>query len=77
VAMLIDMPLCSVEKKLSQMILDGTLNGILDQGKGHLIVYESGINDYTQEKGLELISNTDKIVSSLFVRSQVLRNMMT
>lgn len=58
------------------MILDGTLNGILDQGKGYLIVYEERVKDTTQEKGLELISNIDNIVSSLFNRSKVLCTMM-
>jgi len=76
VALLIEMPIHSVEKKLSQMILDGTLNGILDQGKGYLIVYEERVKDTTQEKGLELISNIDNIVSSLFNRSKVLCTMM-
>jgi len=76
IAELIEMPLPIVEKKLSQMILDGKFNGILDQGKGQLIVYEDSEKDMAMEKGLEVIANMDKVVSSLFVRSRALRTMM-
>jgi len=76
VASLIDMPLPVVEKKLSQMILDGKFHGILDQGKGQLIVYEDADQDQAMEKGLKVIENMDKVVTSLFGRSQALRSMM-
>jgi len=76
VAKLIEMPVATVEKKLSQMILDGKFHGILDQGKGQLIVYEEKESDKAMEKGLEVIANMDKVVSSLFVRSRALRTMM-
>jgi 26S proteasome regulatory subunit N6 len=76
VAQLIEMPLLTVERKLSQMILDGKFQGILDQGKGQLIVYEEGEGDKTMEKGLDVIGNMDQVVTSLFTRSQALRTMM-
>lgn len=76
VAKFIEMALPVVEKKLSQMILDGTLNGILDQGKGQLIVYENGEKDLAMEKGLQVIENMDSVVSSLFKRSHALRSFM-
>jgi 26S proteasome regulatory subunit N6 len=76
VATLIDLPLPVVEKKLSQMILDQKFLGILDQGKGHLIVYEEGEKDATMEKSLQVITNMDSIVSTLFERSKALRTMM-
>jgi 26S proteasome regulatory subunit N6 len=76
VAKLIEMPLPVVEKKLSQMILDGTLNGILDQGKGQLIVYDDTESDLAMEKGLQVIENMDNVVSSLFKRSHALRSSM-
>ncbi len=77
VADLIEMPLETVEKKLSQMILDKKMNGILDQGKGQLIVYEDSEKDMAMEKGLEVIANMDQVVSSLFVRSRALRTMVS
>jgi 26S proteasome regulatory subunit N6 len=76
IAALMEMPLSVVEKKLSQMILDGKFQGILDQGKGQLIVYEEGEKDAAMELGLEVISNTNEIVSTLFERSKALRTMM-
>jgi 26S proteasome regulatory subunit N6 len=76
IAMLIEMPVSLVERKLSQMILDGKFQGILDQGKGHLIVYEESEKDKAMEMGLEVIGNMDAVVTSLFERSKALRTMM-
>jgi 26S proteasome regulatory subunit N6 len=73
---LMEMPLLTVEKKLSQMILDGKFHGILDQGKGQLIVYEESHKDEAMEKGLNVIANMDNVVTSLFERSRALRTMM-
>lgn len=73
---LIDLPVSTVEKKLSQMILDGKLKGILDQGAGQLIVYEPSEADRALEKSLEVISNMDTAVTSLFERSNALRTMI-
>lgn len=77
VAALIEMPQPTVEKKLSQMILDGKFQGILDQGKGQLIVYEEGGKDAVIEKGLQVISNMDNVVSYLFDRAGALTVMMS
>jgi 26S proteasome regulatory subunit N6 len=52
------------------------LNGILDQGKGQLIVYEELEKDQAMEKGLQVIANMDNVVTSLFERSRALRTMM-
>lgn len=76
VSNLMEMPSEDIERKLSQMILDGKLQGILDQGKGHLIVYEETEKDRAMEKGLEIIANMDQVVTTLFSRSKSLRTMM-
>lgn len=76
VAELMDMPIGDVERKLSQMILDGSFAGILDQGAGQLIVYEESEKDAAMEKGLQVLANMDAVVTSLFERSKALRTMM-
>lgn len=76
IAKLIDMSVPVVERKLSQMILDGKFQGILDQGKGQLVVYEDAEKDHAMDKGLDVIHNMDNVVTSLFERSKALRTMM-
>ena len=65
IASLMDLPLAQVERKLSQMILDGKFQGILDQGKGQLIIYEEGEKDKAMEKGLQVLENMDEVVTTL------------
>ena len=77
IAGLMEMTVSLVEKKLSQMILDRRLNGILDQGKGQLIVYEDNEKDLAMEKGLEVIANMDNVISSLFAKSRKLRTIVS
>ncbi|CAB9509981.1 ATPase regulatory subunit 11 [Seminavis robusta] len=76
ISKLIEISVPLVERKLSQMILDGKFQGILDQGKGQLVVYEESEKDSAMEKGLEVIANMDAVVTSLFERSKALRTMM-
>ena len=76
IATLMELPLPLVEKKLSQMILDGKFQGILDQGKGQLIVYEESEKDRAMEKGLQVLENMDEVVTTLFERSKALRTLM-
>jgi 26S proteasome regulatory subunit N6 len=80
IASLMKMPLEDIEKKLSQMILDHKLSGIINQGDGQLILYETDTNVHdgaaVMEKGLTIIQNMDSVVTSLFTKSQALRTMM-
>lgn len=59
-----------VERKLSQMILDGSFSGILDQGKGHLIVFEATAGDPTFTTGNEIITNAGLVVEALAGRAK-------
>jgi len=70
VAQLINLPLIKVERKLSQMILDKKLKGILDQGNGTLIVYDDAENDKTYSHAVEVVQNMELVVASLFKRAQ-------
>jgi 26S proteasome regulatory subunit N6 len=76
ISRLMDLPLPTVEKKLSQMILDGKFQGILDQGKGQLIIYEESEKDKAMEKGLQVLESMDQVVTTLFERSKALRTLM-
>ena len=58
--------------KLSQMILDHKFFGILDQGRGHLIIYESAQEDSNLAKGVEIIGNMESVVEALFGRTKAL-----
>jgi len=56
----------SVERKLSQMILDKKFHGILDQGEGILIVFEEAEIDETYELVLDNITSMGKVVDTLY-----------
>ncbi|CAI8005775.1 26S proteasome non-ATPase regulatory subunit 11 [Geodia barretti] len=72
VAREIKLPQDEVERKLSRLILDKSLNGILDQGQGVLIVYENSGSDQTYSTGLEVISRMGKVVDSLYSQTKQL-----
>ena len=54
-----------VLNKLRQMILDKKINGILDQGKGSLIIYENDETNPYLDKSLETFKNLEKVVEAL------------
>jgi len=69
IAGLIDLPVDFVEKKLAQMILDRKFVGILDQGAGHIIIFDEPKKDALLPAALKTISSIGKVVDSLFVKS--------
>ncbi|CAN8068143.1 unnamed protein product [Agarophyton chilense] len=73
VAKLINLDLNDVESKLSQMILDKKLNGILDQGAGCLVVYDDLPISKTYQCSLDTMANMDNVVNSLFDKASTLR----
>ena len=54
-----------VLNKLRQMILDKKINGILDQGKGSLIIYDVDNTNPYLEKSIETFKDLEKIVEAL------------
>ncbi|KAJ9109306.1 hypothetical protein QFC21_000635 [Naganishia friedmannii] len=65
IAQEVGQPLNSVESKLSQMILDGIFQGVLDQEKGRLIVYDEPEKDSTYATALDTIKQISEVVNGL------------
>lgn len=61
-----------LDQKISEMILDGKMNGTLDQGKGHLILFESKENDPIYKHSGQVLDNMEKVLDALFERSKKL-----
>ncbi|KAF9523122.1 PCI domain-containing protein [Crepidotus variabilis] len=59
----------AVESKLSQMILDKILYGVLDQGRGCLIVYDQPEVDNTYGAAIKTLEQVGKVVESLYAKS--------
>ncbi|KAF9789771.1 PCI domain-containing protein [Thelephora terrestris] len=59
----------SVEAKLSQMILDKVFHGVLDQGRGCLIVYDDPESDNTYGAAIETLEQIGKVVDSLYAKT--------
>jgi len=72
VAKLIKLPLPDVERKLSQMILDQKLKGILDQGAGVLVIFDDKPADKTYENTLEIIQRMGGVVDALYNKAKLL-----
>lgn len=68
IAHLIKLPRDTVERKMSQMILDKKLSGILDQGLGALILFDAKPTDLVYKNSLLIIQNVGKVVDNLYVR---------
>ncbi|KAF8744410.1 PCI protein, partial [Rhizoctonia solani] len=59
----------TVEKKLSQMILDKVFYGVLDQGNGWLVVFDEPVVDETYDAAIQTIEQVGKVVQSLYAKS--------
>lgn len=70
VAKLINLPLSQIEGKLSEMILDGKFNGILDQGAGDLIIYERAPQDETYDSALATMKELGHVVDRLYEKAK-------
>ncbi|KIO22311.1 hypothetical protein M407DRAFT_15709 [Tulasnella calospora MUT 4182] len=58
-----------VEAKLSQMILDKILLGVLDQGRGCLIIFDPQEKDALYGDAIKTIEQVGKVVDSLYAKT--------
>ncbi|KIJ09851.1 hypothetical protein PAXINDRAFT_102153 [Paxillus involutus ATCC 200175] len=58
-----------VEAKLSQMILDEVFHGVLDQGRGCLLVYDQPEVDNTYGAAIDTLGQVGKVVDSLYAKT--------
>ncbi|PVU97604.1 hypothetical protein BB561_000463 [Smittium simulii] len=72
IASQINLPISVVEFKLSQMILDKKLNGILDHGNGCLIIFQETGSDNLYDHSLSIVKNMNNVVDSLYTKAFLL-----
>lgn len=70
IASVIKLPEAGVVQKLSMMILDRKFSGILDQGQGHLLVFDAPPMDDTYGHSIKVLKRMDKVVGSLLVQAE-------
>ena len=66
IARLVGLDQHQIEKKLSQMILDKVIVGVLDQGAGCLIVYDEAERDQGYDAALEALEKLSNVVDVLY-----------
>ncbi|CAL1705801.1 unnamed protein product [Somion occarium] len=59
----------AVELKLSQMILDKVFHGVLDQGRGCLLVFDKPQEDNTYGAAIQTLEQVGKVVDSLYAKT--------
>ncbi|KAI9019053.1 PCI domain-containing protein [Hyaloraphidium curvatum] len=72
IAELVKLPAAQVEAKLSKMILDKALNGILDQGAGCLVIFDDIPSDKMYEASIDTVKSMGNVVSSLYEKSSMM-----
>jgi len=58
-----------VEAKLSQMILDKTFHGVLDQGRGFLLVFDEPEESGMYGAAIEMVEQIGNVVGSLYAKT--------
>nr|VWP02088.1 JmjC domain-containing protein [Ganoderma boninense] len=59
----------AVELKLSQMILDKVFHGVLDQGRGCLLIFDEPEADRTYGAAIDTLEQVGKVVDSLYAKT--------
>ncbi|TKA69207.1 hypothetical protein B0A49_06063 [Cryomyces minteri] len=66
IAKMVGLDTQQVERKLSQMILDKVIIGVLDQGAGCLIIFDEAERDQGYDAALETIEKLNNVVDVLY-----------
>ncbi|TAQ90143.1 hypothetical protein B7494_g1560 [Chlorociboria aeruginascens] len=66
IAKMVGLDMQQVERKLSQMILDKVIIGVLDQGAGCLIIYDETERDEGYDAALDTIEKLSSVVDVLY-----------
>lgn len=72
VAKVVDQGIQQVETKLSQMILDKVLDGVLDQGRGCLLLFDQADDDEGYADAIKMIDEVGKVVESLYGKAMTI-----
>lgn len=67
VAKIVGLDTQQVERKLSQMILDKVIIGVLDQGAGCLIIFDETHRDESYDAALATIDKLSNVVDGLYI----------
>ncbi len=62
------------DNRLSEMILDKKLNGILDQGSGDLIVFDEVQSDKTYTAAVDTVKELSHVVDRLYGKAKKLHS---
>ena len=65
-ASVLNLPMDQIEHKISQMILDEELKGILDQNTGVLIIFDAESDDILYHTSIDTMKKLEIVVDSLF-----------
>jgi 26S proteasome regulatory subunit N6 len=68
---LIKLPIDYVTKKLSCMIIEKKLNGIIDQNKGAIIINNSELDHEITELGITTFKNLESVIEKLITKSLI------
>lgn len=68
IAKMVGLDTQQVERKLSQMILDKVIIGVLDQGAGCLIIFDETHRDESYDAALKTIDKLSNVVDALYTK---------
>jgi hypothetical protein len=60
----------TIKKSFETHFSASLFEGILDQGKGHLLIHETSSEDLSFTKGSEIITNMGSVVEALYGRAK-------